>query len=161
MNESYIELMVQRKKSMALVLGQYALYVLAVVFFLSDFVLPGLFGLLGFVLAIGCGALGYFVGINAEVEYEQQLVGNGNARHFHAADPPDHDVVEHIDEIRDPVLDHNGEREQDHPAVKRPVSDQFFQHIRLRETISFVLYHKFPLLARADEKKGTGTGGIP
>lgn len=70
MNESYIELMVQRKKSMALVLGQYALYVLAVVFFLSDFVLPGLFGLLGFVLAIACGALGYFVGLNAEVEYE-------------------------------------------------------------------------------------------
>ncbi len=70
MSESYIEVMVQRKKSMALVVGQYALYVLAVVFFLSNFVLQGLFGLLGFILAIACGALGYFVGLNADVEYE-------------------------------------------------------------------------------------------
>ena len=66
MSESYIEVMVQRKPSGTMLFLKYLLAGLAVVSFMASFVL----GHLLIILAIAFGVGAYFVGMNANIEYE-------------------------------------------------------------------------------------------
>ncbi|MBR6309548.1 MAG: hypothetical protein IKR39_13185 [Lachnospiraceae bacterium] len=68
MSESYIEVMVQRKPSGAMLFFKYLLIGLAVVVFFGSF-LTGI-GTLGLIFAIALGVGAYFVGMYASVEYE-------------------------------------------------------------------------------------------
>ncbi len=68
MSESYIEVMVQRKPSGAMLFLKYLLMGLAVVVFFGSF-LTGI-GTLGLIVAIALGVGSYFVGMYASVEYE-------------------------------------------------------------------------------------------
>ena len=56
-----------------------------------------------------------------EVEDQQKLVCDGDARHLVRADLPDHNVVQKTDEIRDPVLEHDRQHDSKHHFVERPV----------------------------------------
>ena len=66
MSESYIEVMVERKPSGVMLFLKYLLIGLAVVVFLGAFV----FGNILIILAIALGAVSYFVGMYANIEYE-------------------------------------------------------------------------------------------
>ena len=66
MSESYIEVMVQRKPSGAMLFLKYLLIGLAVVLFFASFI----FSNFAIILAIACGVGSYFVGMYASVEYE-------------------------------------------------------------------------------------------
>ena len=68
MSESYIEVMVQRRPSGAMLFLKYLLMGLAVVVFFGSF-LTGI-GTLGLIVAIALGVGSYFVGMYASVEYE-------------------------------------------------------------------------------------------
>ena len=66
MSESYVEVMVTRKPSGAMLFLKYLLIGLAVVAFLSSFVLGNIL----IILAIALGVGSYFVGMYANIEYE-------------------------------------------------------------------------------------------
>ena len=75
---------------------------------------------------------------DAEIEDEEQLVDDGDPGHRIRADPPDHNVVQHTDKIRDTVLQHD--RKSDHHrmfdklSVKPDTqSSPFFQDIQPTE----------------------------
>ena len=69
---------------------------------------------------------------DAQVEYEQQAVDDGNAAHGNGADLPDHDVVQQGHKVGDAVLDDNGDGYPKDPAVKRLVSDVTMMHKNLK-----------------------------
>ena len=60
---------------------------------------------------------------DAQVEHQNQTVGDGDTAHGHGAHLADHDVVQHGDEIGNAVLDNNGHGDPQNMAVKRPVAD--------------------------------------
>ena len=62
---------------------------------------------------------------DAQVENEQQRVGNGDAGHLLRADPSDHNIVQHTHKLRDAVLDHDGDGDGQSHFIKCPVSDEF------------------------------------
>ena len=66
MSESYVEVMVQRKPSGAMLFLKYLLIGLAVVLFFASFI----FSNFAIILAIACGVGAYFVGMYASIEYE-------------------------------------------------------------------------------------------
>ena len=66
MSESYVEVMVQRKPSGAMLFLKYLLIGLAAVLFFASFI----FSNFAIILAIACGVGAYFVGMYASIEYE-------------------------------------------------------------------------------------------
>ena len=76
---------------------------------------------------------------DAQVEYEQQAVDDGNAAHGNGADLPDHDVVQQGHKVGDAVLDDNGDGYPKDPAVKRLVSDVTMMHKNLKSEF-FILF---------------------
>jgi len=66
MSESYVEVMVQRKPSGAMLFLKYLLIGLAAVLFIASF----LFGSILIILAVALGVGAYFTGMYANIEYE-------------------------------------------------------------------------------------------
>ena len=66
MSESYIEVMVQRKPSGAMLFLKYLLIGLAVVLFFASFIISNF----ALILALACGVGAYFAGMYSSVEYE-------------------------------------------------------------------------------------------
>ena len=62
-----------------------------------------------------------------EGENKQDLIHDGNAGHLLGAEAPHHDVIEHADQIRDEVLQHDGQGDGERGFIKRLVADEFFQ----------------------------------
>ena len=64
-----------------------------------------------------------------QLKDEEQLIGNGDARHLFRTDAPHHDVVQQTDEARNALLRHDGQHHPQDPAVKGPVAHvTFHQH---------------------------------
>ena len=61
---------------------------------------------------------------NEKVENKNELVDDGHARHGFGAKASHHNIVQKIYEIGDAHLDHNGQRNGENAAVKRPISDK-------------------------------------
>lgn len=62
---------------------------------------------------------------NGKVEHENELIDNGNAGHLLRADAADHDVVQQADEVRDAVLDHDGDRNGKRHFIEHRIADVF------------------------------------
>ena len=62
---------------------------------------------------------------DAQVEDEQQRVGDGDAGHLLRSDPPDHNIVQHTHKLRDAVLDHDGDGDGQGHFIESPVADKF------------------------------------
>ena len=60
---------------------------------------------------------------DAQVENEQQCVGDGDAGHLLRADPSDHNIVQHTHKLRDAVLYHNGDRHRQGKLIKRQIPE--------------------------------------
>ena len=64
-----------------------------------------------------------------KLEDHKQLVGYRDTAHLQGADPADHDVVKHVHECRDPLLDHDRYDDSHYSFVKRQITDIFvFPH---------------------------------
>ena len=69
---------------------------------------------------------------DGKIEDEDQGVGDRDAGHLHRADPADHNVVQHADEICDPVLNHDRQGNHQGGAVELPVSEKsVWPHLNL------------------------------
>ena len=66
---------------------------------------------------------------DAQVENEHELVEDGDAGHGICAETADHDIVEHVHEIRDALLDHDGNCDRQNFPVEIPVAEIFAAHI--------------------------------
>ena len=71
---------------------------------------------------------------DAEVEYEQQPVDNGNTAHGHGAHLAYHDVIQQGHKIGDAVLNDNGNGDSQNMPVKRPVADVTFHSVSFRSS---------------------------
>jgi lipopolysaccharide export system protein LptA len=60
---------------------------------------------------------------NAQVEYENQTVDDGDTAHGYGAHLAYHNIVQQIDKIGDTVLNHDGNGNPEDPFVKGPVTD--------------------------------------
>ena len=65
---------------------------------------------------------------DAEVEDKDQLVGDGNTGHLGGTHRSDHNVVQHIHEVGEAVLHHNGQHQQYEAPIERLVAHESFQH---------------------------------
>ena len=61
---------------------------------------------------------------NTDVIYKNQLVHDRYAGHLLRSNLSDHDVIQHTDKIRNPVLNHDWNRYHQNPAVEIPVTEQ-------------------------------------
>ena len=59
-----------------------------------------------------------------QVEYEDQLAHDGDAGHGGGGDPAHHDIVQHVDEAGDALLDHDGKGYGQKSYIKFPGADQ-------------------------------------
>ena len=55
---------------------------------------------------------------DAEIKDKNKLIRNGHTGHLLRAEPPNHKVIQHANELRDTILDHHGHRNGKHHAVK-------------------------------------------
>ena len=55
---------------------------------------------------------------NTQVEHEHELVDDGHTAHGNGPHLPHHHIVEHLDKIRDAVLDHDGQGHGEDPLVE-------------------------------------------
>ena len=62
-----------------------------------------------------------------EVEDEDEGVGDGYAAHLRLTDGADHNVVQHIHQMGDAVLYHNGESQQNDVLIERLVSHELLE----------------------------------
>ena len=60
-----------------------------------------------------------------QIEHEDQLIRDRDAAHLLGAEPPDHQIVQHVYELADAVLDHDGNDDRKDRPVKRFRADQF------------------------------------
>ena len=61
---------------------------------------------------------------DAEIENEEELVGDRDAAHLQRADLTDHDVVQKADEVGDSVLDDDGDDDSGDVFVKGAIADE-------------------------------------
>jgi hypothetical protein len=55
---------------------------------------------------------------DAKVKDKDQLVTDRHPGHLRGPNPPDHNVIQHIDKVGNAVLDHNGQRQSDEGFIE-------------------------------------------
>ena len=70
----------------------------------------------------------YKNGENAEIENENQLIGDGNTDHLRLTDLTDHKVIKHIDKVGYAVLYKYRNHKGENVSVKTLVTNKFVKH---------------------------------
>lgn len=90
--------------------------------------MPDAFGIFP-AMELGCKNSGTGAGTeNAQVEYKNQLVHNGNAAHGQGPHLAHHNIVQQGYKICNAVLDDDRHGNLEHALVKGPIANISFQH---------------------------------
>ena len=110
---------------------------LGITIVIAAFFLPNFFPAAGVLGAENAGAR--HGAEDGDVKDKDKLVGDGHAGHGLGADPAHHHVVQQTGQVGDAVLYHHRQGQIQHPLVKSPVTDEFFQKIRHWDDLAFIL----------------------
>ena len=83
---------------------------------------------------------------HTQVEHEDQLVADGHAGHLLRADAAHHEIVQHVHEAGDTVLNHHRQGDSQHQPIERPIPDiLFFKSFPHHCTASYPISPRFAI----------------
>ena len=77
---------------------------------------------------------------NAEIIHKDQLIDDRRTGHLLCTDPPDHNIIQKTDKIRDTILDHDRHRNGQNHQIKLLIPYELPE----KRCFFFYLLHNFP-----------------